>query len=54
MTESLFREDSYLKECAAVVLRTTATAIVLDRTVFYPMEAASLVIPALFAGKAAT
>ena len=37
MTESLFREDSYLKECAAVVLRTTPTAIVLDRTVFYAM-----------------
>ena len=37
MTESLFREDSYLKECAAVVLRTTASAIVLDRTVFYAM-----------------
>lgn len=37
MTESLFREDSYLKECAAVVLRTTGSAIVLDRTVFYPM-----------------
>jgi len=37
MTESLFREDSYLKECQAKVLRTTDTAIVLDRTVFYPM-----------------
>ncbi|MCI0516310.1 MAG: alanyl-tRNA editing protein [Woeseiaceae bacterium] len=37
MTESLFREDSYLKECQARVLRTTDTAIVLDRTVFYPM-----------------
>jgi misacylated tRNA(Ala) deacylase len=37
MTESLFREDSYLKECQAKVLRTTDTSIVLDRTVFYPM-----------------
>ncbi len=37
MTESLFREDSYLKECEAVVLRSADTAIVLDRTVFYPM-----------------
>jgi misacylated tRNA(Ala) deacylase len=37
MTESLFREDSYLKECDAVVLRTAGNAVVLDRTVFYPM-----------------
>ncbi len=37
MTESLFREDSYLKECDAVVLRAAGNAVVLDRTVFYPM-----------------
>lgn len=37
MTEALFREDSYLKECDAVVVRVDDGAIVLDRTVFYPM-----------------
>lgn len=35
-TECLFREDSYLKECAArVVALTEQGGIVLDRTVFY-------------------
>ncbi len=35
-TECLFREDSYLKECAArVVALTQQGGIVLDRTVFY-------------------
>jgi len=35
-TECLFREDSYLKECAARVLAVTEQGgIVLDRTVFY-------------------
>lgn len=37
MTEQLFREDSYLKECDAVVVTVDDNAIVLDRTVFYPM-----------------
>jgi misacylated tRNA(Ala) deacylase len=37
MTEMLFRDDSYLKECEARVLRTAGTAVELDRTVFYPM-----------------
>lgn len=37
MTEQLFREDSYLKECDAVVVAIDDDAIVLDRTVFYPM-----------------
>ena len=37
MTEQLFREDSYLKECDAVVVAVDDDAIVLDRTVFYPM-----------------
>ncbi len=37
MTEQLFREDSYLKECDAVVVAVDGDAIVLDRTVFYPM-----------------
>lgn len=35
--EELFREDAYLKECAARVVAVTARGgIVLDRTVFYP------------------
>jgi len=35
-TDCLFREDSYLKECDALVLgQTEAGGIVLDRTVFY-------------------
>jgi misacylated tRNA(Ala) deacylase len=37
VTEQLFREDSYLKECDAVVVAVDDDAIVLDRTVFYPM-----------------
>ena len=36
LTDCLFREDSYLKECSATVLGVTdAGGIVLDRTVFY-------------------
>ena len=37
MTDELFREDSYLQECDAVVVRADVCAVVLDRTVFYPM-----------------
>ena len=37
MTEILFRDDSYLRECTATVLAVDAEAIILDRTVFYPM-----------------
>ncbi len=37
MTEDLFRHDSYLKKCDAVVTEVDDDAIVLDRTVFYPM-----------------
>ncbi len=37
MTEELFREDSYIRECTAGVVAATADGIVLDRTVFYPM-----------------
>ena len=37
MTEQLFRDDSYLKECEATVNDAGDGAIVLDRTVFYPM-----------------
>lgn len=36
MTEPLFREDAYLQECNATVIRSEAGTIVLDRTVFYP------------------
>ncbi|MCR9257607.1 MAG: alanyl-tRNA editing protein [Alphaproteobacteria bacterium] len=37
MTEELFRQDSYLKDCAATVTALTEDgAIILDRTVFYP------------------
>lgn len=37
MTQELFREDAYLRECAATVLHVSETGIVLDRTVFYPL-----------------
>ena len=37
MTQALFREDAYLKECTAqVVALTDRGGVVLDRTVFYP------------------
>lgn len=36
MTEELFREDSYLRECPATVTFAESGGIVLDRTVFYP------------------
>ena len=37
ITEELFRADSYLKECEAVVDRINDKGgILLDRTVFYP------------------
>ncbi len=37
MTEQLFREDSYLKDCEATVTAAGDGYVVLDRTVFYPM-----------------
>lgn len=37
MTDELFREDSYLRECDAVVVAIDDVAVVLDRTVFYPL-----------------
>jgi misacylated tRNA(Ala) deacylase len=37
MTEQLFRDDSYLKECEAIVTGSADGAVILDRTVFYPM-----------------
>jgi misacylated tRNA(Ala) deacylase len=36
-TEELFREDATLLICEAVVLSADAGAVVLDRTVFYPL-----------------
>ena len=35
MTQDLFREDAYLRECAATVTAVGEGGIVLDRTVFY-------------------
>ena len=37
MTQELFRENAYLKECMAVVAAIGEQGIVLDRTVFYPL-----------------
>jgi len=37
MTEELFREDSYLRECEAEVVAVDDGGIVLNRTVFYPL-----------------
>jgi len=37
MTDQLFREDSYLKSCDATVTESGDSALILDRTVFYPM-----------------
>jgi len=37
MTEQLFREDAYLRECEGNVAASGDGAVVLDRTVFYPM-----------------
>ena len=36
MTELLFRDDAYLKACAAQVVAVDERGIRLDRTVFYP------------------
>ncbi|MDR3455057.1 MAG: alanyl-tRNA editing protein [Rhodoferax sp.] len=37
MTQDLFREDAYLRECSATVTAMSDQGIVLDRTVFYPL-----------------
>ena len=37
MTDELFRKDSYLKDCDAEVVAVTDRAVVVDRTVFYPL-----------------
>lgn len=37
MTELLFREAPYLKSCEATVLEVRENAVILDRTIFYPL-----------------
>jgi misacylated tRNA(Ala) deacylase len=37
MTQELFRDDAYLRECTATVTAIGEQGIVLDRTVFYPL-----------------
>jgi misacylated tRNA(Ala) deacylase len=37
LAELLFRDDAYLRACAARVVAVHADAVELDRTVFYPM-----------------
>jgi misacylated tRNA(Ala) deacylase len=37
VTDELFREDSYRKECDARVIAVRDDSVVLDRTVFYPL-----------------
>ncbi|MEX2496350.1 MAG: alanyl-tRNA editing protein [Woeseia sp.] len=37
MTEPVFRDDSYRRDCDATVVSAGSDAIILDRSVFYPM-----------------
>jgi misacylated tRNA(Ala) deacylase len=37
MTRELFREDGYMRECLAKVVRVDEEHVVFDRTVFYPL-----------------
>ena len=37
MTQELFRQDAYLRESPATLVRVDAQGVVLDRTVFYPL-----------------
>ena len=37
MTQELFRQDAYLKECQATVTAVSEQGIALDQTVFYPL-----------------
>jgi misacylated tRNA(Ala) deacylase len=37
MTEWLFQQDAYLRQCTARVIDVTPEGVVLDRTVFYPL-----------------
>lgn len=36
MTKELFRDDSYIMECAAIVEGVADGAVILDQTIFYP------------------
>ena len=36
MTEMLYLQDAYLKNCQAKVIQVSEQGIVLDQTVFYP------------------
>ena len=40
MTDDLFRQDAYLRECSAQLTAVTEAGIVLDRTVFYALGGA--------------
>ena len=42
MTQDLFRNDAYLTECSATVTAITPQGIVLDRSVFYPLDKEAL------------
>lgn len=37
MTDALFREDAYLRDCDARIVAIEDDAVILDRTVFYPL-----------------
>jgi misacylated tRNA(Ala) deacylase len=37
MTQDLFRQDAYLRECSAHITAITDAGIILDQTVFYPL-----------------
>jgi misacylated tRNA(Ala) deacylase len=37
MTEALYQQDAYLKECQAKVIAHDPEGLILDRTVFYPL-----------------
>ena len=51
MTQDLFRQDAYLRDCRATVVSIGDQGIVLDQTVFYPLgggqagDSGSLVLP---------